>query len=91
MPRPFTDEIRLLRAAIARSEAEIQRMHDEVTPCPCCPACGAIARFGDRYLHLTRKHERQASWLLVLIRKSDGTSEERRRAEKHFTRVSRIL
>jgi hypothetical protein len=86
----YDEEIRRLHIAMGRTEAKIEEMHDAVAGCPCCPTCGAIARFGAVYLDLTRKQERQLAWLTILRVKAGELPEaDLRQAAADFALLSK--
>lgn len=70
------DEIAKVEAALARTSAEIDEMADRWwrERMPCCPSCA----FGPYYSGLCDKAERQAAWLVVLLRRRGGPDDERR-------------
>jgi hypothetical protein len=70
------DEIAKVERALARTSAEIDAMSERWARegMSCCPSCA----FGPYYSSLCDKSERQAAWLVVLLRRRRGPDDERR-------------
>jgi len=70
------DVIKKVETALARTSAQIDEMAERWARehMPCCPSCA----FGARYSSLCDKAERQAAWLVNLLRRRGSPNDERR-------------